>query len=169
VVKALNTVLPYDWHAFWTERVNRLRAAAPLEGLTASGWHLGLAEQPSDEQRGNDAFAKHTSLPYSLGFTLKDDGAVITGLVPGSPADIAGITPDSHLIAVDRRKFSKDALMDALKAGGNEPRDIRLLLQNDDFFDTVELRYTGHGRWPHLERDSALPDLLSAILSAKTP
>jgi predicted metalloprotease with PDZ domain len=169
VVKALNTVLPYDWRGFWTERVNRLRAAAPLEGLSASGWHLSYAEQPSDEQRGNDAFAKRTSLSYSLGFTLKDDGAVITGLVPGSPADVAGITPDSHLIAVNRRKFSKDVLLDALKAGGSESRGIQLLLQNDDFFDTVELRYAGHGRYPRLERDAGATDLLSAILSAKTP
>jgi predicted metalloprotease with PDZ domain len=169
VVKALNTVLPYDWRGFWTERLNRLRASAPLEGLNASGWHLIYAEQPSDEQRGNDAFTKHTGLSYSLGFTLKDDGAVITGLVPGSPADVAGITPDSHLIAVDRRKFSKNLLLDALKAGGSEPRGIQLLLQNDEFFDTVELHYGGHGRYPRLERDAAVPDLLSAILSAKTP
>lgn len=169
VVKALNTVLPYDWRTFWTERINRLRPAAPLEGLSASGWHLAFAEQPSDEQRGNDVLAKHTNLSYSLGFTLKEEGAVITGLVPGSPADLAGITPDSHLIAIDRRKYSKDVLMDVLKSGGNESRGIQLLVQNDDFFDTVELRYAGHARYPRLQRDAAVPDVLSAIMNSKTP
>ena len=42
VVSALNTVLPYDWRTFWTERLERIKAGAPLAGLTASGWRLQL-------------------------------------------------------------------------------------------------------------------------------
>jgi predicted metalloprotease with PDZ domain len=169
VLKALNGVLPYDWRGFWSERLNRLRAVAPLEGLAAAGWRLHFADEPSDEQKGNDAITKRTSVLYSLGFDLKDEGAVVGQLVPGSPADVAGITPDSHLVAVDRRKYSKDVLMDALKAGGNDGRTIQLLLQNDDMFDTVDVRYAGHARYPRLERDASVPDLLTAILSAKLP
>jgi hypothetical protein len=53
-------------------------------------------------------------------------------------------------------------------AGGTEPRAIRLLIQKDDMFKTVELRYAGHERHPHLERDASAPDLLTAIWSPRT-
>ena len=168
VVQALNTVMPYDWRGFWTLRLNRVRADAPLEGLAAGGWHLAFAAEPSPVEKGNAALEKTTNLYYSLGLTLKDEGAVIADVVPGTPADAAGIAPDSSLIAVNGRKYSKDVLQDALKSGGTEPRAIKLLIQKDDMFDTVELQYAGHARHPRLERDEAAPDLLTPILSPRT-
>jgi predicted metalloprotease with PDZ domain len=58
--------MPYDWRGFWTERLNRVQANAPL------------------------------------GITFKEEGAVISDVVPGTPADAAGIAPDSNLIAINR-------------------------------------------------------------------
>ena len=168
IVKALNAVMPYDWRGFWTVRLNRLRPDAPLEGLTASGWRLTFTAEPSAVEKGDSAFMKNSDLSHSLGFVLKDEGAVISTVVPGTPADAAGIAPGSNLIAVDDRKYSKDVLADALTAGGTEPRAIRLLIQKDDMFKTVELLYAGHERHPHLERDASAPDLLTAILSPRT-
>jgi predicted metalloprotease with PDZ domain len=163
VVKSLNTVLPYDWRGFWSERLNRLRAEAPLEGIKASGWRLSFDSEPTPEQKGGEAIQKKTNLQYSLGFELRDEGAVIANIVPGSPADLAGIAPGSHLIAVDGRKYSKDVLHDALNAGGSELRTIRFLTEKDDMFNTVELHYAGKARYPRLERDTSMPDVLSAI------
>jgi len=168
IVKALNAVMPYDWRDFWTLRLNRVRSDAPLEGLTASGWHLTFTAEPTAVEKGESALKKNTDLSYSLGFLLKDEGAVISTVVPGTPADAAGIAPDSNLIAIDDRKYSKEVLADALKAGGTEPRAIRLLIEKDDMFKTVELLYAGHERHPHLERDTSVPDLLTAILSPRT-
>jgi predicted metalloprotease with PDZ domain len=169
IVKALNTVMPYDWRGFWTLRLNRLQPDAPLEGLTASGWHLVFTAEPNAVEKGDDALAKRTTLDHSLGFALKDEGAVIVSVVPGTPADAAGIAPDSNLIAVNDRKYSKDVLQDALKGGGDESRAIRLLIQKDEMFNTVELHYAGHARHPRLERDASSADLLTAILSPRTP
>ena len=168
VVKALNTVMPYDWRGFWTERLNRVRAAAPLEGLTAAGWRLAWSSGPSAVEKGDSAAEKTTNLYYSLGIQLKDDGAAIVDVVPGTPADAAGLAPDSNLIAVDGRKYSKDVLQDALKAGGTEPRVLNLLIQKDDTFKTVEVHYAGQARHPRLERDASTPDLLTQILSPRT-
>ena len=88
--------------------------------------------------------------------------------MPGSPADVAGLAPGSRLVAVNGHKYTKDALGDALRAGGTDERSIKLLVQKDDMFDTVDLRYGGHARYPHLERDASTPDLLTAILSPRT-
>lgn len=169
VVKALYTVMPYDWRGFWSPRLSRVRPDAPLEGLTASGWRLVFDAEPSPAEKGDGALRKATDLYYSLGFTLKDEGALIADVVPGTPADAAGIAPDSNLIAVNGRKYSKDVLQDALKAGGAEPRTLRFLMQKDDMFETVEVHYAGHARHPRLERDASIPDLLTPILSPRTP
>jgi predicted metalloprotease with PDZ domain len=168
VVKALNAVMPYDWRGFWSLRLNRVQPNAPLEGLTAGGWRLVFDAEPSLSQKGDAALQKATNLYYSLGLTLKDENAVIADVVPGTAADAAGIAPDSNLIAINGRKYSKDVLQDALKAGGSEPRALRLLLQKDDLFDTVEVHYAGHARYPRLERDASTPDLLTPILSPRT-
>jgi predicted metalloprotease with PDZ domain len=168
VIKALNTVLPYDWRAFWTERLNRLQADAPLQGLTTAGWLLRFDAEESAEAKANDASRKRNDFLFSLGFSLTEEGAIITELVPGSPADLAGMSPDSRLIAVDGRKYSKDVLEDALKTGGDEARIIKLLMQKDDSFMTLDVRYAGHARFPHMERNTAVPDTLSEILNPHT-
>jgi predicted metalloprotease with PDZ domain len=168
VVHALNAVMPYDWREFWTLRLNRVQPDAPLEGLTASGWHLTYTAELSAVEKGENAIDKATDLSHSLGFLLKEEGTIIATVVPGTPADAAGIAPGSALIAIDERKYSKDVLTDALKAGGSEPRTLRLLLQRDDLFKTFDLQYAGHERHPHLERDASMPDLLTTILSPRT-
>jgi len=169
VLKALNAVLPYDWHSFWTERLNRVRAAAPLEGLAAAGWHLTYADTPSPEQAGEAELVKRTDLSYSLGFGLREEGALITSVVPGTPADAAGIAPGSSLIAVDGRKYSKHVLSNALKASAREPRTIKLLIEKDEVFKTFDLPYTGGARYPRLERDAPTVDYLNAISAARSP
>jgi predicted metalloprotease with PDZ domain len=175
VVRALNAVLPYDWRGFWSERLTRVRAAAPLEGLAAGGWHLVFAADASAEQKGDAALRKRTDLDYSLGFALKDDGAVVVEVLPGSPADAAGMAPDSTLIAVDGRKYSKEVLDDALDAPGRpdtpdpQPRSIKLLLEKDETYATYDLTYAGGARYPRLERDPSTPDYLTAIVTARSP
>jgi predicted metalloprotease with PDZ domain len=169
VIKALNTVLPYDWRSFWTERLNRVQAAAPLQGLNNAGWRLRFDAESSGVEKGNDATRKRDNFLFSLGFSLTQDGAAITDLVPGSPADLAGAAPDSHLLAVDGRKYSKDILQDALKGGGDEVRSINLLVQKDDSFLMLDARYSGHSRYPHIERDPAVADTLTAVLSPRSP
>jgi predicted metalloprotease with PDZ domain len=169
VIKALSAVLPFDWRSFWTERLNRVRAVAPLEGLTAAGWRVAYADAPSAEQAGEAELVKRTDLSYSLGFWLKEEGAIITNVVPGTPADAAGIAPDSSLIAVDGRKYSKHVLADALKASAKEPRTIKLLIEKDDVFNTIDLRYEGGARYPRLERDASTIDYLTAIGAPRSP
>jgi predicted metalloprotease with PDZ domain len=168
IVRALNTVQPYDWRGFWTERLERVQAGAPLAGLTASGWRLGYSSEPTSVQKGDAAMFKETDLRYSLGFTLLDEGHVITYLIPGSPADQAGMTPGSKVVAVNGRKYSKDVLEDALRSGGAETRTISLLVEKDDTFKTYELHYAGGSRYPRLERDSATADVLTVIGTART-
>jgi predicted metalloprotease with PDZ domain len=162
VVAALNAVQPYDWAAFWRERLDRLRPGAPLEGLQASGWSLALTSTPSSMHTAHEADDKDLDLRYSLGFYVDDDGATIGDVVPRSAADLAGASPGSHLMAINGYKWSKELLHDTL-AAPPDPSGITLLVQKDDMFKTLQLKYSGGERYPNLTRRSGTADLLGKI------
>ena len=168
LIAALNAVQPYDWRSFWTERLTRLREGAPLEGLAAAGWRLDYTTTPSGVLRGHASEDHATNLQYSLGFVLGDDG-VISDVVPGSPAELAGVAPGSTLAAVNGRKWSKEVMNDALNTIGSEAKSMALLLESNDEYRTLELHYHGGARYPTLVRVAGAEDLLSAIGRPRAP
>jgi predicted metalloprotease with PDZ domain len=163
LVKALGAVQAHDWSGFWTERLNRLRAAAPLEGLQLAGWRLALTDAPSVMHTAHEADDKDLDLRYSLGFYVDDDRATIGDVVPRSPADAAGAAPGSRIIALNGYKWSKELLHDTLGAPADPSATITLLIEKDDMFKTLELKYSGGERYPNLLREPSAPDVLSQI------
>lgn len=167
LVAALNAVYPYDWAGFWHERLNRLRPTAPLEGLQAAGWHLAYTAEPSSMHVAHEADDRDLDLHYSLGFYVDDEGATVSDVVPGSPADLAGVAPGSHLIALNGYKWSKELLHDTLAHPSGSAAPLTLLIEKDDMFKTLELKYSGGERYPNLMRDAAVPDLLGKIAHSR--
>jgi predicted metalloprotease with PDZ domain len=168
LVKALNDVQPYDWAGFWNERLDRLRPGAPLEGLKAAGWSLVLNDTPSTMHLAHEADDRDLDLRYSLGFYVDDEGATLGDVIPRSPADLAGASPGSHIVALDGYKWSKELLHDTLSAPPDPSGTITLLVQKDDAFKTLELKYSGGERYPNLWRLSGTDDLLARIARPKT-
>ncbi len=170
VVGALNAVEPYDWRGFWLERLQRTRAGAPQEGLRAAGWHLAYTDVRSTMHTAHETEDHEINLQYSLGFSLGTDGGGISDIVPGSPADLAGMAPGSHLVAIDGHKWTPDILEETLArkpasgpSGSTGPSGrITLLVQKDDDFRSVDLDYRAGERYPNLVRDGG-EDLLAAI------
>jgi predicted metalloprotease with PDZ domain len=163
VVGALGAVQAYDWSGFWTTRLNRLRPAAPLEGLQAAGWRLALNDTPSIMHLAHEADDKDLDLRYSLGFFVDDERATIGDVIPRSPADAAGAAPGSHIIALNGYKWSKELLHDTLDAPPDAAGTMTLLIEKDDMYKTLELKYSGGERYPNLVREAGTPDLLSLI------
>jgi predicted metalloprotease with PDZ domain len=167
LVEALNTVHPHDWAGFWNERLNRLRPGAPLEGLKAAGWRLALTETPSTMHLAHEADDKDLDLRYSLGFYVDDEGAIIGDVIPHSPADRAGASPGSHLIALNGYKWSKDLLHDTLAAPVEARGALTLLIEKDNMFKTLDVEYAGGERYPNLLREPGTEDLLRQIAHAR--
>lgn len=165
VVNALNQIVPYDWRAFWTERLTNHGPGAPLGGIEGSGWKLVYDDTPSDMM--STVASLYHSVPSALGFglVLSDDGA-ISDTIEGMPAAKAGIGPGMKLVAVNGRRFSPDILRDAVKATRNGGV-LDLLIENTDYFKTYKVDYHGGEKYPHLVRDDSKPDLLTEILKAK--
>jgi predicted metalloprotease with PDZ domain len=167
----MQEIVPYDWRAFFTQRVNSHGPGAPLGGLENSGWKLVYSETPNENREAGEAATHLTDVQFSLGFLVRDTGGdnsdEVIDVVPGSPAAQAGIAPGMKLLAVNGRRWTPDDLRAAIRQAKNGGVPIDLLIENEDFFQTHRIEYHGGERYPHLERISGKPDLLGEIAKMK--
>jgi len=169
LVKALNTVQPYDWTAFFRMRVYQVAPQVPVDGITQGGYRLVYNDIEPEWMKHMDP-SRGTSFAASLGFVVKGDEndgpkGTITEVWWGSPAFKAGLTPEMQLQAVNDQAFSTSNLREAILAAEKSNAPIKLLLKRDKEFLTLTVDYHGGLRYPHLERVVSQPDLLDGILA----
>jgi predicted metalloprotease with PDZ domain len=167
VVTALNAVLEHDWAAFLRERIDEAGRQAPLDGLTRGGYRLVFKEERSDFQREAEAYGRTADFSYSLGLAFGENGNV-SGVLWDGPAFDQGVTVATQVVAVDGVSYSHEALRRAITAAKSDPQSIELLLKNGDRYRTIAITYREGLRYPHLERDSAASDRLTAILTPRS-
>jgi predicted metalloprotease with PDZ domain len=173
VVTALNGIAAYDWRKFFMERVRSHGPGAPLGGLEKSGWRVTFSSTMNEHQRAVEA-AEHTvDTEYSLGFFVhypgSDNADEIAEVVVGSPAAKAGMAAGMRLVAVNGRKWTPDILREAIRDAKGKKDSIELLLENEDFFQTVKVDWHEGEKYPHLERIAGAADVLGEIAKAKAP
>jgi len=161
VYATLNTICPNDWEAFFRARLDATTKEAPKGGLAGGGWKLTYNDTPNAFLKGEGL-----DLTFSIGAKLKDDGTP-SNIERGSPADAAGLAPGMKIIAVNGRRYTPEVMKAALKASHDHPAPIDFLVQNDEFFTTLKLDYSGGERYPHLARDEAHADVLTEILKPR--
>ena len=98
----------------------------------------------------------------SLGVVIALDGGTLSDIVPGSPADLAGLAPGEHLVAVNGHKWSREVLHDALVVEARAAGTVTLLVEKDDEYRSVVLNYAGGEPYANLVRGEG-EDLLGAI------
>jgi predicted metalloprotease with PDZ domain len=175
LVKALETVQPYDWREFFRTRVYQVEAQVPDIGITRGGYRLVYNDTEPEWLKHVDK-SRPTSFATSLGFSVKgtdadsdgdDDGqpGSIADVWWGSPAFKAGMTPGMRLQGVNDQALSTANLRQAIVVAENRKEPIKLLLKRDKEFITLTVDYYGGLRYPHLARVESRPDLLDTILS----
>jgi predicted metalloprotease with PDZ domain len=165
IVKALNTVQPYDWAAFIHTRVDDLAPKPPEDGITQGGYRLVYNDAESDWMK-HEQSPRGTSFATSLGFSVQADGSLVN-VWWGSLAFKAGMTPDMQLEGVNEYAFSLANLREAILSAESGREPIRLLAKRDDQIVIVSLDYHSGLRYPHLERVEATPDRLDTILAPR--
>jgi predicted metalloprotease with PDZ domain len=168
VVSALNQVAPRDWRAFLRSRLDATEPHAAMGGIEAGGWRLVYNDTPNLVMKAGESVDKGLDLTYSGGLAVGEDGKVFD-VVKGGPADRAGVSPGMVVIAVNGRKFTDDAMREALASAKASNRPVDLIVQNGDYFRTATLDYRGGLLYPHLERDSSKPDVLGQIMQPLKP
>jgi predicted metalloprotease with PDZ domain len=172
VLAAMQEIVPYDWRAFFTERLNSHGPGAPLGGLENSGWRLVFSDAMNEHQRAEEIVGRVTDVQFSLGIIVHDPGGEnsdeVSDVIAGSPAAQAGIAPGMKLLAVNGRRWTPEILREAIRRtkGGKEP--IELLVENEEYFHNYRIDYHSGERYPHLERNGK-SDLLSEIARMKAP
>ncbi|HVP66825.1 MAG TPA: PDZ domain-containing protein [Anaeromyxobacteraceae bacterium] len=166
VLAALARVAPsVDWAAFFASRVTALRPEPPLAGIEAAGWRLGTTEDKPALVKAYEATFGAELLDPSLGVTLGggDRPFSVVDVLPGSPADRAGLAPGSRLVAVNGRAVTRERVLDALRRGGK----VELIVSDADFFRVLAVELAPGLRYPTLVRDGNRPDLLAAIAAPR--
>jgi predicted metalloprotease with PDZ domain len=165
VVKTLGSLAPYDWQGFLSARLTSTDPHAPLGGIQAGGWKLVYSEVPNEAVKDGEERSKSTDWTYSLGFSVNEDG-MIRDVIPGSPAFKAGVGPGMKLVAVNGRAWKKEWVDAALReAHGAGKGKIEILAESSDYYKTYGIDYHDGPRYPHLEREASVPDLLTPNLS----
>jgi len=167
LVAAMNQVAAYDWRKFFNDRVDYVGPNAPLGGIEGSGWKLVYNDTPSEMNRLRES-RELVDAAYSLGLIINGKTNRVLDSIFFMPAYQAGIVPGMQIAAVNGRKFTPDVLHQALKAAKSSSAPIQLLVENDDYFKTYSIDYHEGDKYPHLERDTAKPDLLGDIVRAKS-
>jgi predicted metalloprotease with PDZ domain len=163
VIAALNGVQPYDWAGFLHERVSSTSLHAPLGGIEHAGWKL---KYDGDESEFFATSEDATNLNYSLGLRVKEDGSIIDISMDG-PAGKAGITPSTHIVAVNGRQFTTTILREAIAKAVTDTKPLELLIKDGEYYKTYSVDYHGGEKYPHLVRIENTPDLLSEIVAPK--
>ena len=165
LVKALNTVQPYDWAGFFRTRVYEVNPNVPENGITQGGYRLVYNDSEPEWLKKADS-SRGASFATSLGLSVssKPDGS-LDNVWWDSVAYKAGVTPDMQLQAVNDQKYTAAGLREIILAAEKSTEPIKLLLKRGDEFVTVSLDYHGGMRYPHLERVETTPDRLDEILA----
>jgi predicted metalloprotease with PDZ domain len=173
VYAALARLTPFDWHGFFTRRVYEVNPRAPVGGLEAAGWKLVWDARPNEYETARARTLGLIDASFSLGLWLKPDGTV-DDVVVGSPAWKGGLGPGMKVLAVGGRKWAPEVLVEEIRAAGGVGATpaahgpaIEIVAEVGDVVRRFGVSYHEGERHPHLERDPARPDLLSAILSPR--
>lgn len=174
VVKALNTLQPYDWAGFFRTRVYETDAPVPENGISQGGYRLVYNDREPEWMKHMDK-SHPTSFATSFGFSVKggdgEDGGdgdrpgTISEVEWGGPAFKAGMIPGMQLLGVNGQAFSVANLRQAIVGSENSGAPVKLLLKREKEFITLAVEYRGGLRYPHLERVESTPDRLDAILA----
>lgn len=177
VVKALNTVAPFDWDSFLKTRVYDLHPEVPMDGFTRGGYKLVYTDTPAKWVEKSEASSGYGDFSTSLGFAIgsargRSEGAAgaIGNVWWNSPAYKAGVTPDMELLSVNGTVYSPQLLKKAIVDAEKTTKPIELVLKRDDKVVTISIDYHGGLRYPSLQRIEGTPARLDDIFApSKSP
>jgi predicted metalloprotease with PDZ domain len=115
IVSGLNSVVPYDWRTFLTDRLNTHAPHAPLNGIEHGGYRLAYATEPTEFEQALLDHAKETDAWFSAGFMISTTGEIYDVRMD-SPAFQAGLAPGTKLVAVNGHGYTGDVLKQAIRA-----------------------------------------------------
>ncbi|MEW5796964.1 MAG: hypothetical protein AB1772_11465 [Candidatus Zixiibacteriota bacterium] len=166
IVSTLNALAAFSWDSLITNRIDKLSDTLNHTALAASGYQINYTdEKPQVLAETEGANGAHI-YDASLGLTITDYLAQVDQIVPGSPADKAGLVTGMSIIGVNGKTFSferfEKAISDAVTTG-----ELRLLTQRGEILREYTIRYDGGPRYLKLEPIDGRTHWLDSILAPR--
>jgi predicted metalloprotease with PDZ domain len=177
VETALSRLVAFDWRRLFQTRIYELQPRLSLEAFARAGWKLVYDARRNGFEKAWGTTQKQADHTASIGVLLGAAGEV-KDVVVGSHAWRGGFAQGMKIVTVNGKKFSPEVLEEALTAaaaqsaafastkGSPGPLDFSLEQAGETL--RVQLDYRGGPQHAHLVRDRDRPDLLSAILAARS-
>ena len=166
VVRGLGGVQAFDWGPLLKAQIEGINGAAPIDGLTRSGWRLAWSDKQSEPAKAADEYREVTDFRYSIGIRIDKKGK-IAQVMWDSPAFRAGLATGPTLLAVNLREYKPELLGAAITAAKERGEPIELLVKDGVEYRVIRVDYRGGLRYPMLERIEATKDWLTPIMSAR--
>jgi predicted metalloprotease with PDZ domain len=167
VIADLKELADVDWDKFFTDRTAKPQEALGLGFLPKTlGYRLQYDATPSTRAKDRETESKSVNASDSLGLVADEEGR-ISSIVPGLPADKAGLAGGMIITGVNNRKFSTQRLKDGI-ADSPTARKVDLLILDGDTFKNISLDYSGGPRYLNLVRSADHADVLADILKPVT-
>jgi predicted metalloprotease with PDZ domain len=164
VVSTLNSVMPYDWRGFLTDRLTQ-KTKAPLAGFTKSGYTLTYTDTPTAFTKAAMKSNKFLDLTYSLGINVAK--AKITAVQWDGPAFKAGLTVGQEIVAVGGVPYSEDVLKAAVTAAKSGKDGIRLTVKTEALVRDVTVQWNGGLRYPRFAKTGTGDGPLDILLAPR--
>jgi predicted metalloprotease with PDZ domain len=162
IVQALNSVIPYDWHQFFIDRVYRVAPTAPIGGIENGGWTLVYNDTPNLQMNVDERSDSYVNEMYSIGLNVSSEGA-INDVNPEMAGAKSGLAPGMTITKINGADFSLAGLRNAVIATKGNSSGINIDAVNGKDSGTYKLNYSGGEKFPHLVRDNSKPDYLMEI------
>lgn len=166
VVSTLNGVAPYDWAGLLNARQFEHAKGAPLGGFTMSGYKLIYTPEQTPFLKDSEKRSKGVDLSFSGGLSIDKDRK-LTGVIWDGPADKAGLTVGTEIVAVNGKPYSADVIKEAITAAATAKEPIKLMVRKFDAFREVPLDWHGGLRYPRFEKSGTGEGALDRLLTAK--
>lgn len=156
-----------DWDGLIRARIEEPVPTLDLSPVLALlGWRVEYAEEPTKEQKKLiDETDGVVNLRTSLGMRLNKDGEV-TDIVPGGPADVAGLAYGMKVMAVDGWEWSKDRMKDAVK-DSVRTKGVEMVVSFGGRVETRRVAYDSGMRVPRLVRIEGEGDLIGEVVRGR--
>ena len=150
VIDALDAVASFDWRGVFAEQLTKTHDHAPLAGLARGGYRLVYRDHPNSYQVSYESVFGQADLTHAIGLTVTPEGR-ITDVLWDGPAYDAGLTVGTSIVGVEGRRFSTEALCDAVRDTVRTGA-VTLVVARGAHVRTATIAASQGLRYPHLER-----------------
>lgn len=164
VIDTLTDLADYPWEDLFARRVDAINSNLADGYVEQFGCSLEIADKPSSIPGGTFRFISGVDLLDSIGATFSATGNV-SEILLGSAADAAKLAPGMTVTAVNDRKWSRRAMLDAIKKSTDEP--LVLTIADGDRLVKYPVVYTGGSKHMVLTKPDVEDSIFSKILSPK--